>query len=91
MQDPFALTPGFRGPDQPLGQEAGVEEDVGPVRPFMLGLTDAKNVHRSNFLMNHPYGTDFVYDEMQLRRAAARRSAALAATCRSRAKGQARM
>lgn len=64
MQDPFALTPGFRGPEQPTGLEVAVEEDVGPVYPFKLGPTDAKNVHRSNLLMNHAYGTDFVYDEM---------------------------
>jgi short subunit dehydrogenase-like uncharacterized protein len=66
MQDPFALTPGFRGPDQPSGLEVGVEADVGPVFPFKLGPTDAKNVHRSNLLMNHPYGQDFVYDEMMV-------------------------
>jgi short subunit dehydrogenase-like uncharacterized protein len=66
MQDPFALTPGFRGPEQPTGQDIAVEEDVGPVYPFKLGPTDAKNVHRSNLLMGHPYGTDFVYDEMMV-------------------------
>jgi len=66
MQDPFALTPGFHGPDQPSGLEAGIEPDVGPVRPFTLGPTDAKNVHRSNFLLQHSYGADFVYDEMML-------------------------
>lgn len=66
MQDPFALTPGFRGPDQPTGQDIAVEQDVGPVYPFKLGPTDAKNVHRSNLLMGYPYGTDFVYDEMMV-------------------------
>ena len=58
------LTPGFRGPEQPTGQDVGVDPDVGPVGPFVLGATDTKNVHRSNLLMGHPYGTDFVYDEM---------------------------
>ncbi len=66
MQDPFALTPGFRGPEQPTGLDIAVEEDVGPVYPFKLGPTDAKNVRRSNLLMGHPYGTDFVYDEMMV-------------------------
>ncbi len=66
MADPFALTPGFRGPDQPTGMDIAVEEDVGPVYPFKLGPTDAKNVHRSNLLMGHPYGRDFVYDEMMV-------------------------
>ena len=64
LGDPFALTPGFRGPEQPTGQDVGVDPDVGPVGPFVHGATDAKNVHRSNLLMGHPYGTDFVYDEM---------------------------
>jgi short subunit dehydrogenase-like uncharacterized protein len=66
MQDSFALTPGFRGPHQPTGQDIAVEPDVGPVYPFKLGPTDAKNVHRSNLLMGHPYGTDFIYDEMMV-------------------------
>ena len=64
LADPFALTPGFRGPEQPTGLEPGVEPDLGPVRPFFLGPTDVKNVHRSNQLLRHRYGTDFVYDEM---------------------------
>ena len=64
LADPFALTPGFVGPEQPSGMDAGVEPDVGPVRPFFLGPTNAKNVHRSNALLNHRYGVDFVYDEM---------------------------
>jgi len=66
MQDPFALTPGFRGPEQPTGLDIAVEADVGPVYPFKLGPTDAKNVRRSNLLMNHLYGKDFVYDEMMV-------------------------
>ena len=64
LADPFALTPGFRGPEQPTGLEPGVEPDLGPVRPFFLGPTNVKNVHRSNQLLQHRYGTDFVYDEM---------------------------
>jgi short subunit dehydrogenase-like uncharacterized protein len=27
---------------------------------------NTKNVHRTNFLLGHPYGTDFTYDEMVL-------------------------
>ena len=37
--------------------------DVGP---FMMAMINTKNVHRSNFLMGHPYGRDFVYDEMTI-------------------------
>ncbi len=64
LADPFALTPGFTGPAQPTGMDAGEEPDVGKVQPFFLGPTNVKNVHRSNMLMNHKYGTDLVYDEM---------------------------
>ncbi|TAL28481.1 MAG: saccharopine dehydrogenase [Phenylobacterium sp.] len=64
MMSPFGLTPGFEGPAQPAGQTAEEDPDVGPVAPFMMAVINTKNVHRSNFLMGHPYGADFVYDEM---------------------------
>ncbi|MGY4314002.1 hypothetical protein [Bradyrhizobium sp. JR3.5] len=34
--------------------------------PFPMAPVNTKNVHRSNFLLGHPYGTDFVYDEMMV-------------------------
>jgi short subunit dehydrogenase-like uncharacterized protein len=64
MMSPFGLTPGFEGPAQPAGQTAEEDPDVGPVAPFMMAVINTKNVHRSNLLMGHPYGQDFVYDEM---------------------------
>lgn len=64
MMSPFGLTPGFEGPPQPAGQAPEEDPDVGPVAPFMMAVINTKNVHRSNFLMGHPYGKDFVYDEM---------------------------
>lgn len=64
MMSPFGLTPGFEGPAQPAGQTAEEDPDVGPVGPFMMAVINTKNVHRSNLLMGHPYGKDFVYDEM---------------------------
>ncbi|WP_293905059.1 saccharopine dehydrogenase NADP-binding domain-containing protein [Phenylobacterium sp.] len=64
MMSPFGLTPGFEGPAQPSGQVAEDDPDVGPVAPFMMAVINTKNVHRSNLLMGHPYGRDFVYDEM---------------------------
>ncbi|HEX7885407.1 MAG TPA: saccharopine dehydrogenase NADP-binding domain-containing protein [Phenylobacterium sp.] len=64
MMSPFGLTPGFEGPAQPPGHKPGEDPDVGPVAPFMMAVINTKNVHRSNLLMGHPYGTDFVYDEM---------------------------
>ena len=64
MMSPFGLTPGFEGPAQPSGQAAENDPDVGPVAPFMMAIINTKNVHRSNLLMGHAYGADFVYDEM---------------------------
>ncbi len=64
MMSPFGLTPGFEGPAQPSGQVAEEDPDVGPVAPFMMAVINSKNVHRSNLLMGHAYGQDFVYDEM---------------------------
>jgi len=64
LADPFALTPGFAGLPHPDVEQEAFEADVGKIGPFSLGPTDMKNVHRSNFLMGHPYGADFVYDEM---------------------------
>jgi short subunit dehydrogenase-like uncharacterized protein len=64
MMSPFGLTPGFEGPPQPPGNGPSEDPDVGPVAPFMMAVINTKNVHRSNLLMGHPYGKDFVYDEM---------------------------
>ena len=66
LADPFALTPSFQGPTQPSASEPEIDADVGPIVPFMLGAADRMAVHRSNLLMGHPYGADFVYDEMAL-------------------------
>ncbi len=66
MMSPFGLTPGFEGPSQPAGNAAEDDPDVGPVSPFMMAVINTKNVHRSNLLMGHPYGRDFVYDEMTI-------------------------
>ena len=64
MMSPFGLTPGFEGPAQPPSNQPSEDPDVGPVGPFMMAVINTKNVHRSNFLMGHPYGSDFAYDEM---------------------------
>jgi short subunit dehydrogenase-like uncharacterized protein len=67
MMDPFALTPGFKGPEQPPGNAVEHDPDVGAdVGPFMMAAINTKNVHRSNALMGHPWGTDFKYDEMSI-------------------------
>ncbi|MBV8850723.1 MAG: saccharopine dehydrogenase NADP-binding domain-containing protein [Methylobacteriaceae bacterium] len=65
LADPFALTPGFSGPSQPNTLLPHFDPTVGAwVAPFVMAAINTKNVHRTNFLRNHPYGTDFLYDEM---------------------------
>ena len=65
MADPFALTPGFKGPKQPDGETPHQDKVTGSwVAPFMMAGINTKAVHRSNFLLDHPWGKDFQYDEM---------------------------
>ena len=65
LVDPFTLTPGFRGAEQPRGDKVEDDPDTGTkVGPWMMAPINSKNIHRSNFLMGNPYGADFVYDEL---------------------------
>lgn len=65
LRNPFSLTPGFEGPRQPSGSKPMVDEALGLwVAPFVMSAINTRNVHRSNFLLGHAYGADFVYDEM---------------------------
>ncbi|HEU0082854.1 MAG TPA: saccharopine dehydrogenase NADP-binding domain-containing protein [Bradyrhizobium sp.] len=67
LRDPFVLTPGFDGPRQPPGNKPKFDEDLEAwTAPFVMATINTRNVHRSNLLMNFPYGKDFVYDEMVL-------------------------
>ena len=67
LKNHFALTPGFTGPKQPHGMAVEIDPDLNAwVAPFMMAAINTRNVHRSNALMGHPYGTDFVYDEMMV-------------------------
>ncbi|WP_299323803.1 saccharopine dehydrogenase NADP-binding domain-containing protein [Parasphingopyxis sp.] len=67
LLNPFSLTPGFTGADQPPGNAVDYEADIDSwVAPFIMAAINTRNVHRSNFLLGHPYGEDFVYDEMVL-------------------------
>lgn len=64
MADPFALTPGFRGPRQANGSVAAYD----PLAqcwtgPFVMAVINTKNVHRTNALLGHAWGADFTYDE----------------------------
>jgi short subunit dehydrogenase-like uncharacterized protein len=67
LMNPFALTPGFTGPAQPDGMHPMLDDVLNSwVAPFVMATINTKNVHRSNLLLDHQYGTDFVYDEMFL-------------------------
>jgi short subunit dehydrogenase-like uncharacterized protein len=65
--NPFALTPGFAGPAQPRGDAVDFEASLDSwVAPFTMAAINTRNVHRTNFLLGHPWGDGFVYDEMVL-------------------------
>lgn len=67
MADPFALTPGFRGPSQPDGRSAAYDDWARAwTGPFVMAPINTKNVHRTHALRGHPWGRDFVYSERQL-------------------------
>lgn len=67
LMDPFSLADGFQGPAQPAGNQVQEDEALGIwVAPFMMAVINTKNIHRSNALMGHAYGEDFVYDEMMV-------------------------
>ena len=67
LRNPFSLTPGFTGAEQPKGDKPVFDEVLQSwIAPFVMASINTKNIHRSNQLMDHRYGTDFVYDEMML-------------------------
>ena len=67
MDDPFALTPGFRGPPQPDGDSATYDDAAQSwTGPFVMARINTKNVHRTNALLGHPWGREFIYDERSL-------------------------
>ncbi len=84
MRDPFALTPGFKGPRQPPGNDAAYDDLAQSwTGPFVMAAINTKNVHRTNALRGHPWGEDFVYDERMM--------AGDGAKGRTRARNMARM
>jgi short subunit dehydrogenase-like uncharacterized protein len=67
LRNPFALTSGFEGAEQPLGDKPEYDEALQSwIAPFVMASINTKNVHRSNLLLGHHYGEDFVYDEMMV-------------------------
>ena len=63
--DPFCLCEGFKGPEQ-VRDNKPYHDDITNewVAPFFMAAINTKNVHRSNAMMGHPYGENFLYDEM---------------------------
>ena len=67
LADPFALTPGFRGPKQPDDSTAAFDDLAQSWSgPFVMAPINTKNVHRTHALRGHPWGTDFIYSERLL-------------------------
>lgn len=67
LTNPFSLAGGFEGPAQPAGNKPEYDESLGSwATNFVMAPINTKNVHRTNALLGHLYGTDFVYDEMML-------------------------
>ena len=67
MINPYSLAPGFTGPEQPFGNKPEYDDTLEMwVAPFIMAAINTKTVHRSNAMMNHAYGADFVYDEMMV-------------------------
>ena len=65
LANPFSLSNGFAGPDQPADNKPIFDDKLDTwVAPFFMAPINTKNVHRSNALMNHIYGKDFCYNEM---------------------------
>jgi short subunit dehydrogenase-like uncharacterized protein len=65
--NPFSLADGHQGPEQPADNAPYEDTATGQwVAPFIMAAINTKNVHRSNALLGHAYGTDFLYDEMML-------------------------
>ena len=65
LANPFSLSNGFAGPDQPADNKPIFDDKLDTwVAPFFMAPINTKNVHRSNALMDHMYGKDFCYNEM---------------------------
>jgi short subunit dehydrogenase-like uncharacterized protein len=71
LANPFSLAitekGTHQGPEQPADNAPYEDAATGQwVAPFIMAAINTKNVHRSNALLGHAYGTDFLYDEMML-------------------------
>ncbi len=67
LSNPYSLAEDLEGVEQPSGNIPQYDNELGSwSAPFVMAPINTKNIHRSNFLLNHLYGKDFRYDEMLL-------------------------
>ena len=65
LANPFALSNGYVGPEQPRDNKPLFDEKLETwVAPFFMAPINTKNIHRSNALLGHMYGENFCYNEM---------------------------
>ena len=65
LANPFSLSEGFEGPEQPKDNKPIYDDAMQSwVAPFFMAPINTKNVHRTNYLLDHIYGEDFQYNEM---------------------------
>ena len=63
--NPHGLCEGINGVQQEDDTKPKHDEELDVwVAPFFMAPINTKNIHRSNKLMNHIYGKDFLYNEM---------------------------
>ncbi len=67
LSNPYSLAEDLEGVEQPSGNIPRYDNELSSwSAPFVMAPINTKNIHRSNFLLNHLYGKDFRYDEMLL-------------------------
>jgi len=70
LADPYALTPGDRGPDGADQRGVRFDRDIGRwTAPFVMAAVNTRVVRRSNALLGYAWGRDFRYSESMSTRA----------------------
>ena len=65
LVNPHALCEGFQGTQQEDDTKPKYDDELKTwVAPFFMAPINTKNIHRSNALMNHKFGKNFLYNEM---------------------------
>ena len=65
LVNPHALCEGFQGTKQEDDTKPKYDDELKTwVAPFFMAPINTKNIHRSNTLLNHKFGKNFLYNEM---------------------------